>query len=113
MPKNMVTYPPLTRYISETASSHRFRKAYTYRPKVTTFWCIRSKVEINLKKCEFAPCWKGMNVPERYVHMYHLMHVHRMMCMDALQLMQCMIHVNCLKCALFDMLCKTDTHCTK
>ena len=54
--------------ISETAFSHRFRKAYTYPPpKGTTFWYIRPKVEKNLKKCEFAPCWHLMNVPERYV----------------------------------------------
>ena len=30
--KNMVTYPPPNPYISETAFSHRFRKAYTYPP---------------------------------------------------------------------------------
>ena len=65
--KNMVTYPPPHPYISETAFSHRFRKAYTYPPpKVTTFWCIRPKVEKSLKKCENASCWHVMNVPERY-----------------------------------------------
>ena len=30
--KNMVTYPPPYPYTSETAFSHRFRKAYTYPP---------------------------------------------------------------------------------
>ena len=30
--KDMVTYPPPNPYISETAFSHRFRKAYTYPP---------------------------------------------------------------------------------
>ena len=39
-------------------------------PKVTTFWCIRPKVEKTPKKCEFAPCWQEINVPERYVLIY-------------------------------------------
>ena len=55
-------------YISETAFSHRFQKAYTSPPpppEVTTFWCIGPKVEKTLKNCEFAPRWHILDVPER------------------------------------------------
>ena len=68
--KIVTTYPPPPNpYISETAFSHRFQKAYTYPPpppEVTTFWCIRPKVEKTLPKCKFAPCWHLLDVPERY-----------------------------------------------
>ena len=68
---------PPNPYISETAFSHRFRKAYTYPPpppKVTTFWCIRPKVEKSLKKCENAPWWQELDVRERYPSLILITH---------------------------------------
>ena len=71
--RKTVTPPPPT--------THTFLKRpfltdcgkYTHTlPKVTTFWCIRPKVEKNLKKCEFAPCWLEMNVPERFLSQNNL-----------------------------------------
>ena len=58
--------PPPHPYISETAFSHRFQKAYTPPPYGTKFWCIGPKLEKTPKNCEFAPCWHKPDVPERY-----------------------------------------------
>ena len=56
-------------YISEMACSHRFQTKSTHitppPPYGTKFWCFGQKLEKTLKKCEFAPCWQVMNVPER------------------------------------------------
>ena len=64
--KNMVTYPPPTHTFLKRPFLTDFEKHTHTPPKGTTFWCIRPKVEKNLKKCEFAPCWHKPNVPERY-----------------------------------------------
>ena len=64
--KNMVTYPPPTHTFLKWPFLTDFGKHTHTPPKGTTFWCIRPKVEKNLKKCEFAPCWHVLNVPERY-----------------------------------------------
>ena len=65
--KNMVTYPPPTHTFLKRPFLTDFGKHTHTPPKVTTFWCIRPKVEKSLKKCENAPCWHELNVPERYV----------------------------------------------
>ena len=67
--KNMVTYPPPTHTFLKWPFLTDFGKHTHTPPKGTTFWCIRPKVEKNLKKCEFAPCWHVLNVPERYIYM--------------------------------------------
>ena len=64
--KNMVTYPPPTHTFLKRRFLTDFEKHTQTPPKVTTFWCIRPKVEKSLKKCENAPCWQGTDVPERY-----------------------------------------------
>ena len=67
--KNMVTYPPPTHTFLKRRFLTDFEK-HTHTPptpKVTTFWCIRPKVEKSLKKFENAPCWQELNVPEKYV----------------------------------------------
>ena len=64
--KNIVTYPPPTHTFLKWPFLTDFEKHTHTPPKVTTFWCIRPKVEKSLKKCENAPCWHEPNVPERY-----------------------------------------------
>ena len=72
--KNMVTYPPPThtflqrRFLTNGVFSQILKSIHIPPPppKVTTFWCIRPKVEKSLKKCENAPCWQETDVPERY-----------------------------------------------
>ena len=67
--KNMVTYPPPTHTFLKRPFLTDFKKCtHTPPPKVTTFWCIGLKVEKNRGKCEFAPCWHVLNVPERYAY---------------------------------------------
>ena len=44
--------------------SCRFQKVYTYLPPPLT----GRKIEKTLKKCEFAPRWQVMNVPETWNH---------------------------------------------
>ena len=65
--KNMVTYPPPTHTFLKRPFLTDFKKHTHTPPKVTTFWCIGLKVEKNREKCEFAPCWHVLNVPERYL----------------------------------------------
>ena len=64
--KNMVTYPPPTHAFLKQPFLTDFKKHTHTPPKVTTFWCIGLKVEKSREKCEFAPCWHKLNVPERY-----------------------------------------------
>ena len=58
--------PPQTHTFLKWRFLTDFEKHTHTPPKVTTFWCIRPKVEKSLKKCENAPCWQETNVPERY-----------------------------------------------
>ena len=64
--QNIVTYPPPTHTFLKRRFLTDFEKHTHTPPKMTTFWCIRPKVEKSLKKCENAPCWHKPNVPERY-----------------------------------------------
>ena len=65
--KTVTTYPPPpTHTFLKWPFLTDFEKHTHTPPKVTTFWCIGLKVEKDREKCEFAPCWHIMNVPERY-----------------------------------------------
>ena len=57
--------PPPTHTFLKRRFLTDFEKHTHTPPKVTTFWCIRPKVEKNLKKCENAPRWQETDVPER------------------------------------------------
>ena len=71
--QNIVTYPPPTHTFLKRRFLTDFEKHTHTPPKVTTFWCIRPKVEKTLKKCENAPCWHEPNVPERYAFTFPTM----------------------------------------
>ena len=61
--------PPPNPYISEMAFSHRFR--IHIPPQGNDILVHGLKVEKNREKCEFAPCWHKLNVPERYTYANH------------------------------------------
>ena len=59
--------PPPTHTFLKRPFRTDFKKHTPPPSEVTTFWCIRPKVEKTLPKCEFAPCWHLLHVPGRYV----------------------------------------------
>ena len=69
--KIVTTYPPPPTYTFLKRPFAQISKSIHIPPppppEVTTFWCIRPKVENTLPKCEFAPCWHLLDVPERNV----------------------------------------------
>ena len=65
--KTVTTYPHPTHTFLKRPFLTDFEK-YTHPPPPPQGNDIRPKVEKNLKKCEFAPCWQEMNVPERYAN---------------------------------------------
>ena len=64
--KNMVTYSPQPIHFGNGFFSQIRGSIHIPPPKGTIFSCITPKVEKDLKKCEFAPCWHVLNVQERY-----------------------------------------------
>ena len=83
--KNVTTTPPPPNpNISEMPFFHRFQKTYTYPLLWNELLVHWTKIEKTLKRCEFAPCWQVINVPERHanesntsavaVHYYHYWH---------------------------------------
>ena len=64
--QNYSHLPPPNPHTSEMAFSHRFQKVYIYPHQGNDILAHRMKSSKTREEGQNPPCWRTMNVPERY-----------------------------------------------